>query len=80
MKLTLTFVRMFDEGARDEKTRLRRGQVVTDRRAHRLRHGRGFLLLDVILGPGFAEERSLEVARRIALILGLPLHRRRRHK
>jgi hypothetical protein len=36
--------------------------------------------MDVILGPGFAEERSLEVARRIALILGLPLHRRRRHK
>ncbi len=49
---------------------------MTDRRAHRLRHGRGFLLLDIILGPGFAEERSLEVARRIALITTAGLHLR----
>ena len=42
----------------------------------RLRHGRGFLLLYVVLDPGCIEEWSLEVAGRLAVAFILPLHSR----
>ena len=42
----------------------------------RLRHGRGFLLLYVVLDPGCIEEWSLEVAGRLAVAFIVPLHSR----